>query len=118
VELEVKPAIAPEIRAAARAAHTHIACLGIDRFATKTPPEMADGHAYAILGYDAKEDTVHIWNPWGNNHKPNGPPGLANGYVTEDGHFHMPMRDLLRAVKGTVSYETNQAPNKDDRRNK
>jgi hypothetical protein len=113
-QVEIRQANAAKIRAAAKAAHTHLVCLGIDGFSSQ-PPGMVSEHVYAILGYDAKSDTIHMWNPWGDSHQPKGPPGPSIGYATENGHFHMPMRDLLNNVKGRISHETNQAPTKEDR---
>jgi hypothetical protein len=115
VGLEVEPAATAKIREAAKTAHTYLACLTIGKFKAAPPPGMIAGHCYAIIGYDAQKDAFQIWNPHGNNHKPKGPPGLANGYPTDDGHFSMPLRDLLASVKGTVCHETNQPMSKDDR---
>jgi hypothetical protein len=69
------------------------------------PPGMVDDHDYAILGYDRASDTVHLWNPWGNDFTPKGPPGLKAGYPTRGGHFYMPLKDLLQ-VADEVYYET------------
>ena len=91
VGLEVEPNAAAKMREAAKAAHTHLACLTIGKFKAAPPPGMIAGHCYAIIGYDAQKNAFQIWNPHGNTHKPKGPPGLANGYPTDDGHFSMPL---------------------------
>jgi hypothetical protein len=57
----------------------------------KIPPDINTKHAYAVLGYDEKTDTVEIWNPHGQSFKPKGPPGLENGYPTEHGRFRVPL---------------------------
>jgi thiol-disulfide isomerase/thioredoxin/tetratricopeptide (TPR) repeat protein len=61
-------------------------------------------HAYALLRYDSKTDTVDLWNPHGNNFKPKGPPGLTNGYPTKDGLFTVPLDDFVQQFTG-VSFE-------------
>ena len=58
-----------------------------------TPPGINHRHAYAILAYDRKSDEITIWNPHGQMFQPKGKPGLANGYVTEHGRFHLPLTE-------------------------
>jgi tetratricopeptide (TPR) repeat protein len=57
-------------------------------------PGLMPTHAYALLDYDSRADTVKLWNPHGNNFKPRGRPGLSNGYTTTNGVFTMPLPDL------------------------
>lgn len=72
----------------------------------KHPPGIASDHAYAILGVHG--DKVEIWNPWGNNFTPKGPPGLTNGYHTEKGVFSVPLHEFCE-IFGGINIETNQA---------
>lgn len=71
------------------------------------PPGMAEQHLYAVLGFDVERDVVHLWNPWGNSFDPNGPPGLATGYITRQGRFSVPVADFIR-IFDAVFYETNR----------
>jgi len=73
----------------------------------RVPPSISDSHAYAILGYDRKKRQVKIFNPWGNDFKPDGKPGLAKGYQTEHGLFFMPLSEF-QTVFSYVYYETDK----------
>jgi hypothetical protein len=73
--------------------------------AGKMPPGVVNDHAYAVLGYDGKTDTLHLWNPWGNHFEPKGGTGLEHGYSTKGGHFDMPLRDFVRVYE-ELYYET------------
>jgi hypothetical protein len=73
--------------------------------AKKSTPGITPDHAYAILGYDGDTDTVHIWNPHGNNFTPNGADGLQNGYTIKGGQFDIPLRDLIQ-IYDEVTFET------------
>ena len=73
--------------------------------AGKMPPGVVNDHAYAVLGYDAKMDTLHIWNPWGNHFEPKGDTGMEHGYSTKGGHFDMPLKDFVRVYE-ELYYET------------
>jgi hypothetical protein len=59
----------------------------------KIPPNINTKHAYAVLGYDADTDVLEIWNPHGQYFTPKGPDGLQNGYTTNHGRFHIPLKD-------------------------
>ena len=59
----------------------------------KIPPDINTSHCYAVLDYDPKTDMLEIWNPHGQTFNPKGTPGLANGYVTQHGRFHIPLAD-------------------------
>jgi hypothetical protein len=69
------------------------------------------GHAFGVISYDTSRRMVRMFNPWGNNHKPAGPPGLENGYVTEHGFFEVPVGEFVQ-IFSSVEYET-QTPFKD-----
>jgi hypothetical protein len=99
------PALAARARAVLRdaAAGRHLVCCGTGKAAQ--PPGIAAHHDYAVLEYDARTDTVLLWNPWGNRFSPRGRPGLENGYATEDGQFRVPLGDFVRIFEG-VFYET------------
>lgn len=71
------------------------------------PPGIVTNHLYAILGYDEHERRVHVFNPWGNNFTPKGPPGKANGFTTKNGQFTVPL-DQFHAVFTDVIYETDR----------
>ena len=54
--------------------------------------ELFPGHAFMLLGYDAKTDTFKIRNPWGDNGDVNGT--IANsGYVPE---FNLPIESFWK----------------------
>ncbi len=75
------------------------------------PPGVANGHCYAVLRFDSAKDTVHIWNPWGNNFQPKKEPaGLKNGYPTKDGHFDVALADFVR-IFGFFECETHEPVN-------
>ncbi len=71
------------------------------------PPGIVKKHAYALFGYDGKQRTLTIFNPWGNTFKPKGDAGLKNGYVTEHGQFVLPLDQLSKVFKHVV-YETDK----------
>jgi hypothetical protein len=73
----------------------------------KRPPGIVTDHDYAVLGFDAQKNVVHLWNPWGNTLEPKGPAGLENGYPTRGGKFFMPLDDFLRAY-GLIYHETDR----------
>ncbi len=79
-----------------------LACCGTPKMVAT--PGVNGKHAYAVIGFDEKEDAVRLWNPHGNNFKPKGEPGLKNGYETRDGLFTIPLADFVRIFNG-VSYE-------------
>ncbi len=83
-----------------------IICVGIEAFGEKAPPKLNLNHAYALLGYDRQKDAFLLWNPHGTTHRPEGPQGPVNGYVTEHGRFFMPVVDFVRNVKGHIAFET------------
>jgi hypothetical protein len=71
----------------------------------KMVPKIAGDHEYAILGYDKKQDLVHIWNPWGDTFTPDGPDSIKNGYTTKGGEFGIPLKDFV-IVYSDVNFET------------
>ena len=70
-------------------------------------PGLTPNHAYALLDYDEKADTVRLWNPHGGEFKPKGETGPDHGYPTKDGIFRMPVSDWVSQFS-SVSLE--QAP--------
>jgi hypothetical protein len=72
------------------------------------PPAISIHHVYAIVDYDSKTDVVTIWNPHGNTFKPKGPDGLENGYTTEKGIFHLPLKEAF-AFYSSFTFETDEA---------
>lgn len=56
---------------------------------------IAGDHVYAILGFDKSSDMLTIWNPWGDEFTPKGPPGIQNGYARKHGVFSMPLEEFL-----------------------
>ena len=76
----------------------------------ETPPGIHTGHAYAVVGYDAKTDRIALWNPHGQTFTPKGEPGYKTGYTTRDGRFEMPLPEFVRAFAG-LAFETTTAAN-------
>jgi hypothetical protein len=76
-------------------------------------PGITPHHAYAVLGFDAKTDTLHLWNPHGNAFKPKGEAGKAAGYPTKSGRFDISLNDFVTTFRD-VSIETDRAA--DDKR--
>ncbi len=81
--------------------------------AGQLPHGIISDHAYAIVGYDAASQTVHVWNPWGANYdvklKPGLKPGMDYGYEVVKGNFVMPLHDFVR-VFSDFHYETPIVP--------
>jgi hypothetical protein len=69
-----------------------------------TTPGLTPKHAYALLAYDPKTDSVQLWNPHGNNFTPKGPAGPANGYPTQSGLFSIPVGEFVQQF-ASVSIE-------------
>jgi hypothetical protein len=70
-------------------------------------PGLGYHHAYAITAFDAKEDSVTVWNPWGQTFHPKGSEGRENGFAAEHGIFHVPLTTMYQ-VFGTVHVETTE----------
>lgn len=66
----------------------------------KGPPGILFNHGYAVLGYDAAKDEVHLWNPHGAAFKPKGEPGLNNGWPMDKGEFRVPLKELVTFFGG------------------
>jgi hypothetical protein len=66
----------------------------------KGPPGITFNHGYAVLGYDPAKDELLLWNPHGDDFKPKGEDGLANGYTKTKGEFHIPLRELVTFFGG------------------
>jgi len=71
------------------------------------PRGIPHGHVLSLLEYFPASRTVRMFNPWGNNFKPNGPAGMVNGYPTQYGIFDMPLADFLRIFSG-FTYESDK----------
>ncbi len=71
------------------------------------PPGISGKHAYAVLGFDAKADTLRLWNPHGNNFRPKGDPGLSHGYATAAGVFQIPVGEFVQVFR-SVGIETSR----------
>ena len=63
---------------------------------TDPPGPLPMNHVYAILGFDPTTDVVTVWNPWGDDTTPKGPPGLQHGWPRNHGVFQIPLRDFVR----------------------
>lgn len=70
-----------------------------------TLPGITGNHAYAVLGYDAKADTVKIWNPFGNTFTPKGEPGPENGFPRKEGVSEIPLPIFVAQFSG-MAFET------------
>jgi len=99
------PAIVAKLREGLKNATSRKALLACATGEGKLPPGIVSGHAYGILGFDSTHDTIHVWNPWGNNFTPKGNPGLENGYETKGGNFTLPLSDFARIFE-EVYFET------------
>src|SRR5262249_53519368 len=73
-----------------------------------TPPGVTARHAFAVLGYDEKKDTVRVWNPHGNRFRPKADEGIKNGYTTRNGLFDVPLKDMVEVFTG-ITIETGRA---------
>lgn len=78
----------------------------------KGPPGILFNHGYAVLGYHAAKDEVHLWNPHGDAFKPKGEPGLANGYPMEKGEFRVPLQELVTFFGGFAFEQKTPAADK------
>jgi hypothetical protein len=65
-----------------------------------TIPGIRGGHAFAVLGYDAQEDAIHIWDPHGDAYTPKGDPGPVHGYPRAEGRFSMPLPVFVKQYAG------------------
>jgi hypothetical protein len=72
--------------------------------ALTTTPGLTPHHAYAVLDYDEKADTLQLWNPHGSNFTPKDTPGLTAGYPRKDGIFSIPLGDFVQQFAG-VAFE-------------
>ena len=70
-------------------------------------PGITPNHAYAILRYDAKADTITLWNPHGDGFTPKGTPGLEYGYPRKAGVFTLPLADFVTLFAG-LAFETTE----------
>ena len=70
-----------------------------------TTPGVTPKHAFAVLEYDAKADTVELWNPHGNDFTPKGPPGLSNGYTMKNGLLTVPVTEFVQQFN-TMAFES------------
>ena len=92
-------------------AKRRLMCLGLGDKDGKHPPGTGNHHAYGVFGYNSQQRRVTIFNPWGNNFTPKGPPGIANGYPTVNGLFTVPL-DEFRQVFTALDYETDKPAHK------
>ena len=70
------------------------------------PPDMSANHVYAIVGYDAENDIVKVWNPHGQDYTPKGPDGLRYGFKTRHGRFDVPTDQFVQVFR-SATFETN-----------
>ena len=64
-------------------------------------PGIRAHHDYSVLGYDAEQRIVHLWNPQGK------PSGAGKDDPTNHGSFDLPLDDFLKSFGGLI-YETDQ----------
>lgn len=69
---------------------------------TRKVPSLSRGHAYALLGYDAKTDMVTLRDPHGQTSNPegDGTPNMKNGYVVKFGIFKAPLTEAVQFMAG------------------
>ena len=77
------------------------------------PAGLVGGHCYGVLQYDASRRVVRLFNPWGNEFTPKGPPGMANGYPTRFGTFEMPLEDFVQ-VCGRLAHDLGPSDSQSD----
>jgi len=105
VPADTADALAEKAHAALAAAFAERRLVTCSTNTAKHPPGIAGKHAYAVLGYDAAAQVVTVWNPHGRSRKPDGEPGLANGYATTKGVFALPLREFVQAFS-SMAWET------------
>jgi hypothetical protein len=69
-------------------------------------PGMTYNHGYAVIGYDAAKDEVHLWNPHGNAFTPKGEPGIEHGYPLKQGELRVPLTELVTFFGGFAFEQT------------
>jgi hypothetical protein len=62
---------------------------------TDPPGPLPGNHAYAVLGFDPRNDILTVWNPWGDNFQPMGPEGRQHGWPRRHGIFQIPLADFV-----------------------
>ncbi|MCW3094717.1 MAG: hypothetical protein JWL77_335 [Chthonomonadaceae bacterium] len=72
-----------------------------------TTPGITPNHAYAVLGYEEKTDTLRLWNPHGDDFMPKGTESLEHGYARKGGVFSLPLSDFVMQFSG-VAFETSE----------
>lgn len=76
-----------------------------------TTPGINSNHAYAVLDFDPKTDSVRLWNPHGGRFTPKGESGLKNGYPQQDGIFEIPVPHFVQQFSG-MAFEVSVAAQK------
>jgi hypothetical protein len=66
---------------------------------------MIPSHVYAVLGFDAEAEIVHLWNPLGDDFTPSGQAGLEAGYPVRAGRFAVPLAEFLQ-IFVAMTYES------------
>ena len=95
-------------------AKRRLMCLGLGDKDGKHPPGTGNHHAYGVFGYNSQQRRVTIFNPWGNNFTPKGPPGIANGYPTVNGLFTVPLDEFRQVFTGgSITRPTSPRTNND-----
>ena len=103
-----KPAEALHKRLYDLARNRRLCIASTQRDTTKMLPKgIIHRHAIAMLGHDEKRRVVRMFNPWGNELAPAEPPGLVNGYVTHNGHFEVPLKEMARLFVA-LTFETDR----------
>jgi hypothetical protein len=64
-------------------------------------PGINAHHDYAVIGYDAEQRIVHLWNPNGQSS------GAGSAHPTNHGALDLPLDDFLKTF-GALIYETDQ----------
>lgn len=101
-----KPVLEPLHKLLGKLTHDRKLCVAstITDRSKKLPHGIIAQHAMAVLAYDQPRRMVRMFNPWGNDLAPAGPPGLVNGYVTRQGMFEIPLPEFVRIFRG-IAYE-------------
>ncbi len=72
-------------------------------------PGISSMHAYAVLGFDAANDSVIIRDPHGQDYTPKGAPGLESGYPAAKGVMEVPLKDIVQFMGGFAFEQTTPA---------
>ncbi|AIE84880.1 hypothetical protein [Fimbriimonas ginsengisoli] len=71
----------------------------VDSGLVPLPFGMTGNHSYAAFNFDPENDTVTLWNPWGDTSRPRAVPGRDPDYPRTGGVFTVPLKVMVRSFK-------------------